>query len=78
MFSELLLLAGIVSIAYAFYKWSTNNHDYFEKRGIKFSKPFLCFGNTSEILFKKQTAFEMANSVYLEFLDEPYEHLNIK
>lgn len=73
MLSELLLVTGVTLILYAFYKWVTQNNDYFEKRGIKSPKPVFLLGNTSAMLTSSMNAAEFATQLYNAF---PHERIS--
>lgn len=70
MLAEAVLAVAIGLIAYAVYKWESSIHDYFERRGIKSTKPFPILGDTGIRFFKKITAAEFANEIYHQFPNE--------
>lgn len=70
MLGEFLLALAASLIAYAFYKWMTINHDFFEKRNIKHLKPKFLVGNSGGILLNKYTAPEFSLKLYQSFPDE--------
>lgn len=72
MFAELLVITAIALFAIAFYKWATQNNDYFARRNLKFMKPTLFFGNTGGFLLNKYTPIEFSQLFYQSFPDEPY------
>ncbi|KAG4072707.1 hypothetical protein HA402_001819 [Bradysia odoriphaga] len=59
----------IVLLAFAFYKWATKHHDYFEKRNIKYLKPTILLGSTGGSFFNKYSASEFAQLIYQAFPD---------
>lgn len=72
MLGALLLLAAILLILYAFYKWATINNDYFARRNIKYQKPTFLVGNNGGTLLNKYTAAEFVQLIYQSFPKEPY------
>lgn len=67
----LLLVSAIVGLlAYKLYKWSTHNHDYFERRGVKHIKSGF-FGNFGFFLNTKSTAADIGAETYEAFPNEP-------
>lgn len=66
VFVSSLWIAGIAIAIYYFYKWSTKNHDYFQKRGIPYKKPFLFLGSSPSFWLSKQTIGEFIISLYSE------------
>lgn len=72
MIAELLLASGIGLIAYAFYKWATQNNDYFTKRGLKQMTPSLLLGNSAPFINRKMDATQYAMSLYGAFPNERY------
>lgn len=70
MLDGILLIAVIALIAFAFYKWATLNNDYFEKRNLKFMKPYFFVGNTGGTFANKYDAAEFTQMLYEAFTDE--------
>lgn len=60
-------IAGIAIVSYLFYKWTTKGHDYFQKRGIPYRKPFLFLGSSTDFWFSKKTMSDLFISIYSEF-----------
>lgn len=50
-----LVFVLIPIVLYLLYKWASLNHDYFEKQGIAFEKPFLLIGSEFFFFYKKHT-----------------------
>lgn len=71
MIGELLLATGIALIAYAFYKLSTNNAQYFKERNIKYSGAISGVRNMVRVLFGRIDFLEMSQKMYNAFPDEP-------
>lgn len=65
-----ILLVLIVGALYLFYKWSTSTYDYFEKRGMVFSKPLMLVGSSINMFTKKESLSETINNWYKEFRNE--------
>lgn len=70
MIAELLYISGLGLIAYAFYKWATQNDQYFVKRGIPHMKPRFLLGNTGTLFLKLHSAPEYITEIYRGFPSE--------
>lgn len=70
MIGELLLATGIVLIAYAFYKLSTNNARYFKERNIKYAGALSGLRNMVRVVLGKIDFLEMTQKMYNAFPDE--------
>ncbi|XP_031624496.1 probable cytochrome P450 9f2 [Contarinia nasturtii] len=70
MLGEILLIATVGLISYAFYKWATINNDFFERRNIKCMKPRFIVGNTGGLFTNKYTVTEFAQKLYNAFPNE--------
>lgn len=66
----MFVYCAIALVAYLFYKWATQNNDYFEKRGIPFSKPVFLFGSNINMFFNKLSLPEVAEKWYKELRHE--------
>ena len=66
----LILFVLIVGAFYLFYKWSTSTYDYFEKRGMVFSKPLMLVGSSIHMFTQKRSQAETSNNWYTEFRNE--------
>lgn len=64
MWLEFLVLLSVAG--YLFYRWAVANNDFFEKRGIPYSKPYFLFGNIKEVVFRQKSAFDIFISLYSE------------
>lgn len=71
MLGEFLLIAALLLILYAFYKWATINNDYFERRNIKYMKPTFLIGNMIDVYLNKYTGAEYSYKLYKTFPNEP-------
>lgn len=71
MCSVFLLPFTLILAAYAFYKWTTCNNNYFQKRHIKFKEPTFLIGNSAPLFSNKFSASEYAQVLYNAFPDEP-------
>lgn len=67
MFAGLLYFTGVSLIAYSFYKWATQYHQYFAKRGIPHMKPSFLIGNTGVFFMKLYSAPEYVKHLYQQF-----------
>ncbi|CAO1441584.1 unnamed protein product [Diamesa hyperborea] len=65
-----ILIVLIVGAFYLFYKWSTSTYDYFEKRGMVFSKPLMLVGSSINMFTQKESLAETINNWYKEFRNE--------
>lgn len=70
MFGEFVLTVGVVLIAYAIYKFTTNNAQYFEERNLKYRGAVTTIYGLYKVIFGKMDAFEMNEGAYNEFPDE--------
>lgn len=70
MLDELLVVAAIALIAFAFYLWATLNKDYFVKRNLKYMKPKFLVGNTGGLFLNKYDAKSFSQKIYQAFPDE--------
>lgn len=70
MLSELLLAVDGCLIAYCFYKWATQNNDYFAKRNLPFQKPKFLLGSTAGFFFGNHSAPEFSQMLYNWFPTE--------
>jgi hypothetical protein len=52
---------------YCVYKYS-----FWEKKGVKFMKPTLPFGNMGDAIFLRKSSTEMMKKLYDQFPEEPY------
>lgn len=49
------------------YRWLTKDHDYFEKIGIAFDKPFPLVGNTLNLVLQKESVIGITEKQYQKF-----------
>lgn len=68
---EVVVLAVICILSYAFYKWATINNDYFKKRNLKYKKPHFLVGNTGGKYSNKYNAAEYSEMLYKAYPDVP-------
>nr|XP_021182033.2 cytochrome P450 6B6-like [Helicoverpa armigera]WRX06084.1 CYP6AN1 [Helicoverpa armigera] len=52
------------------YKYTTRNHDYWEKRNIKHEKPIPVFGTLYDNVFAKKSIIEVAADLYRQYPNE--------
>ncbi|KAG4078872.1 hypothetical protein HA402_007422 [Bradysia odoriphaga] len=62
--STVLLFTGLGLILYSFYRWATENDDFFEKNGVPYLKPNFVFGNTWMFFFNKIPLTEFVEYLY--------------
>lgn len=71
--SNQLILSSICLCLYMIYRWVTQNHNYFEKKGIPALKPIPFVGNTIEYYLKKVELIDFTQKLYDDFPDKKYE-----
>lgn len=49
------------------YKWLTSDHDYFEKLGIPYEKPWPIFGNNLKLIFQKESLNDIIDRSYKKY-----------
>ncbi|XP_011193596.2 probable cytochrome P450 9f2 [Zeugodacus cucurbitae] len=62
MLWETLILGSI--LLYLFYRWATQNFDFFEKRGIPYDKPVPVFGSLIDITLRRGSIFYTIKDLY--------------
>lgn len=66
-FIELTLFAfALMSV----YKFLIKNHDFFEKRGVKYLKPTILFGNIFGLLTGRENGISVFEKPYKKFKNE--------
>ncbi|XP_026729651.1 cytochrome P450 6B5-like [Trichoplusia ni] len=53
------------------YKYVTRNHDYWEKRNVKYEKPISIFGTNYENVVAKKSIIEISIEIYNKYPNEP-------
>lgn len=71
MLGELLLTFGIVLIAYAIYKLTTENAQYFGERNLKYRSTFVSVRDTFSMFLGATNVFDFTQKLYNSFPDEP-------
>lgn len=71
MLGELILTTGVLLIAYAFYKLSTNNAKYFEERNLKYKGVLTLLKNQMSVSFGKMDVFTLIQNMYDAVPDVP-------
>lgn len=67
----MFLYVAIAVLLYLVYKWGISSYDYFEKKGIAFSKPMWLIGSTTTNMFINRKSFpETMEIMYNEFKHE--------
>lgn len=68
----LWILVGILLLILLllFRKQSTDNRDYFKRKGLAYSKPKSFIGFRTDVVLRRKTFLDVANSIYREFPDE--------
>lgn len=72
MLTGIFLPTAIALLAYGFYKWAVSNHNYFEKRKVKYMKPKFLVGNTGGFFLNRYSAVDFAQLLYNAFPSERY------
>lgn len=70
MVDDLLYFVGISLIIYSFYKWATQNNDYFKRRGLPHMKPKFLIGNTGGLFMRQYAAYDFVRELYNKFPKE--------
>jgi hypothetical protein len=72
MISWLLSQTGLLVLvaAYLVYKGLTWNHDFFEKRNVKYMKPAPLFGNLLKVTLRIESLFEQMCKIFNAFPGE--------
>lgn len=65
-----LILYAIVAILYLLYKWASKKDDYFEKKGIQYTKPKFLVGSRSDLLLRNKSMPQVIMEWYNEFKNE--------
>ena len=66
----MFLYFAIAALLYLFFKWGNSTYDYFEKKGIAFSKPTFLIGSDFSSILKRLSLPEMVEKWYHEFKNE--------
>ena len=61
---------AIAVLLYLFYKWGTSTYDYFEKKGIAFSKPIFLIGSASGMFVSRKSFPDTVETWYQEQRNE--------
>lgn len=65
-----LVLYALVAILFLIYKLATAKNDYFEKKGIPFSKPKFIVGSRSDFVWRNKSMPEVVMEFYNEFRND--------
>lgn len=71
--SNHLIVSLVCLILYRIYRWATQNHDHFERKGIAALKPLPFVGNTITLYLKTTELIDFAQKLYDDFPGEKYE-----
>lgn len=69
----LVILCAIIVILFLAYKFLGREYDYFEKKGIPFSKPSFIVGSRSDFIKRNKSVLAVMRGFYDEFRDDKYE-----
>lgn len=61
---------AIAVALYFFYKWGVKDNDYFEKRGIPYSKPVFLLGSNSSMFINRMSLPDVVQQWYNELSSE--------
>lgn len=65
-----LVLYALIAIGYLIYKLATTKDDYFEKKGIPFTKPKFLVGSRSDLILRNKSMPEVVMQWYNEFRND--------
>lgn len=65
-----LILYALVAIAFLLYKLASKKDDYFEKKGILFTKPTFLVGSRSDLILRNKSMPDVIKEWYNEFRNE--------
>lgn len=65
-----LVLYAVIAILFLAYKLLSVKNDYFEKKGLKFSKPAFLVGSRTDLIFRNKPMPEVVLMWYNEFRNE--------
>lgn len=60
---------------YVFYKWATQNQDYFVKHGMKHLKPKFLIGNTFGYYLMRYPSHIFVDKIYNSYPNEKYIYI---
>lgn len=64
MVVPVLILAVVVLVGFKFYKWATENENYFLERNIPHLKPYFLVGNTGGLFTNRYAIKDFSTYVY--------------
>lgn len=62
-----LILYAVAAILFLLYKLISRKNDYFERKGIPFSKPAFLVGKRSDLVLRNKSMPQFVNELYNEF-----------
>lgn len=65
-----LILYAVVAILFLLYKFLSKKDDYFEKKGIPYSKPSFLVGSRTDLVFRNKSMPEFVKQLYDEFRND--------
>lgn len=65
-----MIIVAVIAILYLLYKWLGKKNDYFEKKGVAYSKPAFLIGNQTDMVLRRASLAEIVNKWYKEFPNE--------
>lgn len=60
----------VLAVVLIFYRWATQDNDYFLQRGVPALRPALIFGNSADFFTKKIGLIDFVKKLYNDFPDE--------
>lgn len=67
------VLCAILVIVFLAYKFLSPEYDYFEKKGIPFSKPRFLVGSRTDMILRNKSLIDVMRDFYDEFRNDKYE-----
>ena len=59
-----------IFVGWFIYKKLTKNFDFFDKRGIRYEKPVIIFGNMFKLLMQKENFIDLLDRMYSKFKND--------
>lgn len=66
----LVFLCAIIAIIFLVHKFLSREYDYFEKKGIPFSKPTFIVGSRTDFIRRNKSILTVMKEFYDEFRDD--------
>jgi hypothetical protein len=66
----MFLLAAVIVLLYLFYQWVMQKYEYFEAKGVPFSKPVFLLGSSYNMFFNRLSLPDVTLKWYREMRSE--------